>query len=228
MRSFLAFSCVHPFLTATAPCFFHFSCHNPINADNIVNDKRHISRFYYEVWDPTKHNNTFHLEWQFGHIEYDIPKAPAGTPPDKAVHVLTTRFTMEDFMNMGNENANGCTASNPWCANIADATTHGVRLVSGGFHCHSPACLGGELYNDDTGELLCRVTPLLGNSTAAMFEESYIWLPPCQWGTGGDDGLAVSPILYPKTNLRSVKYGNSTYGHTGVMAIWQSRGAIAY
>lgn len=27
-------------------------------------------RFYYTEWDPTIHTNTFHLEWQFGHIEY--------------------------------------------------------------------------------------------------------------------------------------------------------------
>jgi hypothetical protein len=26
-------------------------------------------RFYYTAWDPTIHTNTFHLEWQFGHIE---------------------------------------------------------------------------------------------------------------------------------------------------------------
>ena len=43
-------------------------------------------RFYYEdergVRTPPK--ETYHVEWQFGHIEYSVPKAAAGTPPEKA------------------------------------------------------------------------------------------------------------------------------------------------
>lgn len=126
---------------------------------------------------------------------------------------------------MGNANAAGCDGTNEWCANFELAEKRGIHLVSGGFHCHSPACMGGELYNADTGELLCTVTPIFGNSTEALNEESYIWLPPCQWGNG-TDGLAKSPLLYPSTNLTSIKRGSSLYGHTGVMAIWQSRGAL--
>jgi hypothetical protein len=110
------------------------------------------------------------------------------------------------------------------CADLALAESRGIQLVSGGFHCHSPACLGGELYNADTGELLCHVEPMAGNSSDALNEESYLWLPPCQWGDVSD-GLTPSPLLYPSTNLTSIKRGSSAYGHTGVMAIWQTRAA---
>ena len=35
-----------------------------------------------------------------------------------------------------------------------------IELLMMGFHCHSPACLGGRLTNADTGEVLCEVKPV--------------------------------------------------------------------
>lgn len=40
------------------------------------------------------------LTLKSGHIEYDVPAAPAGTPPEEAVHVLTTRFTTRELLNL--------------------------------------------------------------------------------------------------------------------------------
>lgn len=58
----------------------------------------------------------------------------------------------------------------------------------------------------------------------AMDEAGYLWLPPCEWGSA-DEGMLPPPVLQLDTNLTSVKRVNSTVGHTGVMAIWQARGA---
>jgi len=175
-------------------------------------------RFYYEAWNASRHKKTYHVEWQFGHIEYDVPKAPEGTPSEDAVHTLTTRFTVMDLLTMGNANAGG----EGW--NLTN-TSRRVELVVAGFHCHSPSCLGGELYNADTGEMLCKVEPVLGSSDDPMDEESYLWLPPAQWGDP-TQGLAPPPVLSMDTNLLSIKRANATYGHYGVMAIWQGRGAF--
>lgn len=37
-----------------------------------------------------------------------------------------------------------------------------VSLLHAACHCHSPACMHQELWNLDTGELLCRQTPQYG------------------------------------------------------------------
>lgn len=63
-----------------------------------------------------------------------------------------------------------------------------------GGHCHAPACMGIELYNADTGNLLCHIKPVMGTGDAAMDESGYIWLPPCQWGSP-EEGLPEPPLL---------------------------------
>ena len=40
----------------------------------------------------------------------------------------------------------------------------GVHLLYAGGHCHAPSCISLELYNADTGKLLCRTTPVYGQS----------------------------------------------------------------
>ena len=36
----------------------------------------------------------------------------------------------------------------------------GIHLVYAGGHCHAPSCFSMELYNADTGMLLCRTIPV--------------------------------------------------------------------
>jgi|TARA_B110000208_G_scaffold139200_1_gene167974 hypothetical protein len=152
--------------------------------------------------------------------QYDVPKAPEGTPPEDAVHTLTTRFTGLDLLTMGNANAGG----EGWDLSNTSRT---FELIMAGFHCHTPGCLGGELFNADTGEELCHVKPVAGQSaTVAQNESTYLWLPPCQWGAAVE-GLAPPPTFSMSTNFLSVKRTNSSVGHFGVMAIWQGRGAYA-
>ena len=40
----------------------------------------------------------------------------------------------------------------------------GVNLIYAGGHCHAPSCISMELYNADTGKLLCRHSPVYGQS----------------------------------------------------------------
>ena len=101
-----------------------------------------------------------------------------------------------------------------------------IELIMMGFHCHSPGCIGGVLINEDTGEELCHVTPMRGHSAADKDEDSYLWLPPCQYGSSAE-GLRPPPVLPVGTNLTSIKWTNNSVAHSGVMAIWQGRGAYA-
>lgn len=196
-----------------------------------VDEVRYKWRFYFEDWDPKRHTQVVHLEWALNgcdsggghmgcrHIEYDVPRAPPGTPPEKAVHTVRSDFPASVMFTKCDPR------SEVYCADPRNVTSAGVQLIMAGGHCHAPACLSLELWNRDTGELLCRVTPKHGSGDAAQDEAGYLWLPHCAWGQAGD-GLRPPPVLHLKTNLTSVKRANSTYYHYGVMAIWQMRGAF--
>jgi len=191
-------------------------------------------RFYFQDYHPASHKPTIHVEWALNgcdsggpmgnpmncrHIEYDVPQAPRGTAPHDAVHEIRSTWQVKDMLH-------SCDPSkDAYCADTARAAD-GIYLVMAGGHCHSPACIGMELKNADTGELLCEVRPVVGKSEHAKDEKSYIWLPPCQWGQH-KEGLRPHPLLKLNTNLTSVKRANSTYGHPGVMAIRQMRAVCA-
>ena len=83
-----------------------------------------------------------------------------------------------------------------------------------------------ELYNYDTGDIICHVDGLLGggNSSQKYDEKGYIKLNPCLWGY--DDGLLKPSLLSWDINLLSIKKNNNTYAHYGDMASWQMRGVI--
>uniref|UniRef100_A0A7S2C5X2 Uncharacterized protein n=1 Tax=Haptolina brevifila TaxID=156173 RepID=A0A7S2C5X2_9EUKA len=112
------------------------------------------------------------------------------------------------------------------CTDWGHNTARPIEFVMLGFHCHSPACLGGKLVNADTGEVYCHVKPVAGRSAAPQDEESYLWLPPCQWGSE-KEGLLPPPKIPINTNFTSTKWANNSVAHFGVMAIWQGRAAYA-
>ena len=99
-------------------------------------------------------------------------------------------------------------------------------LVYAAAHCHSPACLSVELWNDDTGELLCRNEPMYGNGTAPIHDEVgfAVGIAPCVFGSA-EEGLRTPPRLQLTSNLTTIKRTNNTNGHWGVMALWQNRAA---
>ena len=103
-----------------------------------------------------------------------------------------------------------------------------MKLLMAGGHCHSPGCLALELWNADTGELLCRVSPRYGRGDGVWDEAGYLWLPPCLWGDhagAAKEGLLPPPVLRLDANLTAIKHVNATSYHYGVMGIWQMRGS---
>lgn len=177
-------------------------------------------RFYFEQYEaatsirPASHKNLDRLYWQTEAIagEYDVPQCTPNTPPSHCVHVITSRWQVKDFVNANEE------------------TAAGVYLIYAGPHCHAPVCLSMELYNADTGQLLCHVEPLRGSGSSEekYDEDGYIALPPCLWSEDPSrtEGLPMPDLLQLNTTLMSIKRANSTYPHTGEMASWQMRGVV--
>jgi hypothetical protein len=85
-----------------------------------------------------------------------------------------------------------------------------------------------ELYNADTGQLLCHVDMLRGSGGTEPFDErGYIAIPPCLWSSNGtNDGLSPPHFLPLNATLLSIKRANSTWPHIGEMASWQMRGVL--
>lgn len=154
--------------------------------------------------------------------EYDVVKAPAGTPPEETIYQITTHLQVRNGVAMCNAR------TSPHCAGPSKS---GIVLIYASCHCHAPACIKCELWNDDTEELICRQIPYTGKSTASASdpydEEGYIAIPPCLYGDE-KDGLAKPHYLSYDTNLTMVKWNNNTYGHYGEMDMWQMRGYQAY
>jgi hypothetical protein len=112
---------------------------------------------------------------------YSVPIAAPGTPPEESVHTLTSHFQTTDLHGSGAQcsGSPGCTA---W---DAKPQTRPIKLIMLGFHCHSPACLGGKLWNRDTGELLCHVQPV--SAAAAMCAASVLCCGTHYWVAVGAD-----------------------------------------
>ena len=102
----------------------------------------------------------------------------------------------------------------------------GAKMVHVAPHCHAATCIDMELYNQDTGDLICRVEGILrkGNKNVKYDEKGYIKINPCLFGY--DEGLLEPPTINWDTNLFSIKRNNNTYGHYGEMASWQMRGYL--
>jgi hypothetical protein len=173
-------------------------------------------RFYFEDYQPetasspASHKEMSRLYWQTeaGASEYDVPQCREGTPPSQCIHEITSEWHVYDFVD-GNEQS-----------------TAGIELIYAGPHCHAPTCLSMELYNADTGDLLCHSDAIKGSGSGLYDEHGYLSIPPCLWSENDDDGTP-SPVFLPfNTRLLSIKRANSTYPHTGEMASWQMRGVI--
>jgi len=148
--------------------------------------------------------------------EYDIVPCPAGIPPQECVQEITAHWKVKDMFWDCNPD------KDPACK----GTGKGIKLIYAGGHCHAPSCISMELYNHDTGELLCQQTPVFGRGGQDKYDEDgYIAIPPCLWGSE-EEGLVPPTLLTLETNLMSIKRNNNTYGHYGDMASWQMRGIV--
>lgn len=184
-------------------------------------------RFYFEEYSPgpkPSHVNLIRLyhmtEMRNG--EYDIVPCLPGTPPESCVQVLTARWKVRDMMRACPSGQRvDCTGSDSTDA----SKVAGLHLLYAGPHCHAPDCLSMELYNADTGRLLCRMEPEFGASDEVYDERGYVALPPCLWGDISE-GLQQPELLPLDTTLLSIKRNNNTVGHYGEMASWQMRAAV--
>ena len=187
-------------------------------------------RFYYEEYQPAtatspaSHQQLVRLYWTTeDHAgEYDIVKCPQGTPPSQCVQIITSRWKVRDMLHdCPMRDASRCTGT----GSTDPAQTKGVQLVYAGPHCHAGTCLSMDLYNADTGRLLCHVEPTRGTGTGVYDEYGFLAIPPCLWGDAAE-GLLEPELLSLDTTLLSIKRNNSTFPHTGEMASWQMRGVI--
>ena len=171
-----------------------------------------------------------------------MPKSKANcldpkTPKEDCTHEIRSKFTGRDILALGN----GCMVSGDSNAcgdpeRIEKEDGGKFRLMYAAFHCHAPACISGELWNDDTGELICRNTaqctpskqplPLSKSSARSDFlrpaasdgtskgyepmdEHAYVvGVPPCLWGSEAE-GLRPPPVLSLDSNLTTIKRANS-------------------
>ena len=162
-------------------------------------------RFYFQEYDTKKHVSA--TGWNTGiggsTAEYDVPQCPAGTPVEKCTHTISGVVT-------------------PPAGNM--------HFVGAHYHCHAPTCIRMEIYNNITGELLCREDPYhgqgadmtgkdpVGQAGGARFDEpGYIAQRICLWGNESY-GLEKPPKV-GGVPLFITATTNSTYGHHGEMAL---------
>ena len=152
-------------------------------------------RFYYQSYDATRHVVASpRAVWAIGAFigEYDVPQCKAGTPVQDCKHEIWG------------------VVSNP--KQYAPGLT--LHIAAAHFHCHAPTCLAMEIWNNKTGELVCRQEPVYGGTGAIKehkFDEpGYIAQPPCLWGEG--QGLEPMPLASGvEFTIKAIT--NSTYGH---------------
>lgn len=183
-------------------------------------------RFYIQPYTeatrtaPASHRNLLRMYYQTEawSSEYDVPKALPGTPIQACVHEITAHFQVKDML----RNCDIRKDPNCW----GNTTGYdGINLIYAAGHCHAPSCISMELYNADTGMLLCAHSPVYGQSHAVFDELGYITIPPCLWGEESE-GLVQPAFLPLNANLTSIKRNNNTDGHYGEMASWQMRGVL--
>ena len=172
------------------------------------------------------HKSLVRLYWQteaWGG-EYDIVKCAEGTPSSQCIQTITSRWKVMDMLSDCSirSDASWCTGE----GSTDPSKTKGIDLIYAAPHCHAPSCISMELYNADTGQLICRVEPTFGKSNNVYDEHGFLALPPCIWGDDEAEGLLPPPGLSLDTKLMSIKKNNSTLGHFGEMASWQMRGVI--
>ena len=146
--------------------------------------------------------------------EYDTTKqTPSHSRIDVDSNNVQTnvfKFKVQDLVRFGN------TRTETFDVPFPTKNETGIKLLYLNGHCHAAACLQFDLYNDDTGELICRQLGRMGKTARPpasgpneFDERGYVRLYPCLYGDPGS-GLPAPPFLSFNTTLRSVKVTNAT------------------
>jgi len=159
-------------------------------------------RLYFQEYDASHHIISIYgpswTQWSIGAntAEYDVPRCPPGTPVEQCTHEITGTVTVP-------------------------GTDYHVAAAH--YHCHAPTCLALEVWNNLTGELLCREEPYHGRGTdlkpgGNKYDQAgYIYQPPCLWGLPPLE----PPPLVSGVPLIVKAFTNNTYAHHGEMALPQ-------
>jgi len=179
-------------------------------------------RFYFQPYtsNPPSHRNLLRMwhQTEENSGEYDVVGCPPGTPTSMCTYQITSHFTVQEMV----QECDLRKAPTCW----GNTTAYdGINLIYAAGHCHAPSCLSMELYNADTGMLLCRHDPVYGKTHQVHDELGYVAIPPCLWGEP-EEGLSKPIFLHFNTNLTSIKRNNNTNTHYGEMAMWQMRGVM--
>merc|ERR1712012_633752 len=179
-------------------------------------------RFYFQPYtsNPPSHRNLLRMwhQTEENSGEYDVVGCPPGTPASMCTYQITSHFTVQEMV----QECDLRKAPTCW----GNTTAYdGINLIYAAGHYHAPSCLSMELYNADTGMLLCRHDPVYGKTHQVHDELGYVAIPPCLWGEP-EEGLSKPIFLHFNTNLTSIKRNNNTNTHYGEMAMWQMRGVM--
>eukprot|EP00494_Astrolonche_serrata_P006497 UN06521 len=184
-------------------------------------DEFHLKlRVYYEDYNTTKpqirpYFMTHAVEG--GDFEHDVVKCPPGQPSTQCMAQTYGHWKVSEMLNL---DPNCDTQGNPFCQPESEYDDKkGLYLIFASPHCHGPQCKSMELWNADTGELLCVTHPNIGTGEEAHNEKGYlVSIPNCVWGF--DEGLAEPPIVHLDTTLYSIVREDSSIAHTGAMHIY--------
>jgi hypothetical protein len=199
-------------------------------------------RFYFQNWSPktatkpASHQNVVRLYHQTEDAasEYDIHQCNLSTTaPGDCVQQITAHFQVKEMLSPAHVQPifKGRAPVEDGSLSAVQMNDTGVKILFAGGHCHAPSCVSLELYNADTGALICRQIPVIGQTLhpdgdangTAYDEKGYVAIPPCLWGDL-KYGLEPAVLLTWETNLTSIKRNNNTHAHLGEMASWQMRG----
>ena len=137
------------------------------------------------------HDVTGDLETR-GNVEFDVPQCENGTLPEDCIYEQSTVM----YADGGIDGSVAGKMSIPY--------TVGHLHVGG---------IDISLYDDSTGELICRSEAIYGNGTEPANEENYIvGMTPCIF----DD----PPVFNNNDKLRIVSRYNNTKPHLGVMGLF--------
>jgi len=170
--------------------------------------------------------DTYYLKFRYYYQEY-IPANGNQPPSHYHLHhwVFLIDSEVNDYEEVQCSDGTMCegyisahlTAADMGLEDIPDKYTGIMPLVITA-HCHAPSCIREELYNADTGELLCRAVAQYGTGSEPFNEAGYLALPPCLFGHQA--GLKDPVVLSPDTRLTAMKVFNNSYRHLGQMAQW--------
>ena len=186
---------------------------------------------------PKDQVDTYYLKWRYYFQEY-TPASESRPASHKHLHhqVFLIDNSVNDYeednVKYGDESIGKITAKlqakDMGLEDLHNPTTDGAPPVPSNItritplvmtpHCHGPSCIRQEIWNSDTGEILCNMTASYGDGGEVFNERGYIAILPCIFGY--QQGLQYPFNLVPETNITAVKYFNNTYRHLGQMAQW--------